>query len=105
MSAIINFSINLEAIDKSKAFKGKKGTYYNMTMFVQDETKFNNNVRVSEAQYKEEREASKESKQYPPILGNGAVSYVSDSGVTVAVRDDAPPASSDSSSGEDDLPF
>ena len=40
MSAIVNFSINVEDIDKSKLIKGKKGSYLNLTMSINDETKF-----------------------------------------------------------------
>jgi hypothetical protein len=33
MSAITNFSINLEAIPKELIVKGKKGSYINLTLF------------------------------------------------------------------------
>tara|TARA_R100000951_G_scaffold26581_1_gene22499 strand:- start:3104 stop:3415 length:312 start_codon:yes stop_codon:yes gene_type:complete len=90
MSAIINLSLNLEKLDKSKIIKGKKGSYVNLTVFANDETKFDNNASVAQTQTQEEREASKSSGVYPPYLGNGKVVYVSDAGVTIAEKSSAP---------------
>ena len=103
MSAITNFSINLEAIPKELIVKGKKGSYVNLTVFANDETKFENNASIAQSQSQEEREASKASGVYPPYLGNGKVVYVSDAGVTVAEKSSAPQESSSDDSG--DLPF
>ena len=100
MSAIVNFSINVEDIDKSKLIKGKKGSYLNLTMSINDETKFGNNASISVSQSKEEREA-KEAKTY---LGNGKVVWMSDAGVTVAEREQEL-STSTSAASEDDLPF
>ena len=100
MSAIVNFSINVEDIDKSKLIKGKKGSYLNLTMSLNDETKFGNNASVSISQSKEEREA-KEAKTY---LGNGKVVWISDAGVTVAEREQEL-STSTSAASQDDLPF
>jgi hypothetical protein len=100
MSAIVNFSINVEDIDKSKLIKGKKGSYLNLTMSINDETKFGNNASVSVSQSKEEREA-KEAKTY---LGNGKVVWMSDAGVTVAEREEEM-STSTSAASQDDLPF
>ena len=100
MSAIVNFSINVEDIDKSKFIKGKKGSYLNLTMSINDETKFGNNASVSVSQSKEEREA-KEAKTY---LGNGKVVWMSDAGVTVAEREEEM-STSTSAASQDDLPF
>jgi len=100
MSAIVNFSINVEDIDKSKLIKGKKGSYLNLTMSINDETKFGNNASVSISQSKEEREA-KEAKTY---LGNGKVVWVSDAGVSVAEREQEM-STSTSAASQDDLPF
>ena len=100
MSAIVNFSINVEDIDKSKLIKGKKGSYLNLTMSINDETKFGNNASISVSQSKEEREA-KETKTY---LGNGKVVWMSDAGVTVAEREQEL-STSTSAASENDLPF
>tara|TARA_R110002012_G_scaffold240825_1_gene415046 strand:+ start:134 stop:430 length:297 start_codon:yes stop_codon:yes gene_type:complete len=98
MSAITNFSINLEAIDKSKIIKGKNGSYVNLTMFQNDDTRYGNNASITLAQTKEERDA-KESKQY---IGNGKVTWVAEEGITVAEREDAP---AETESVSDGLPF
>ena len=100
MSAITNFSINLEAIPKDKIIKGKKGSYVNLTMFQNDSTKFGNNASVILSLTPEEREAEAE-RTY---LGNGKVAFVSDEGVTKAVKEDAP-AASNAVDDSGDLPF
>jgi hypothetical protein len=64
--------------------KGKKGTYANVTVFINDETRFGNNASVAMSQSKEQREAG-EPKVY---LGNGRVVYT-EGAVTVAEREDA----------------
>ena len=68
MSGLINASINLEKIEKSKIIKGKKGSYINVTVFINDEKdEYGNNASVIMSQTKEEREA-KTARVY---LGNG----------------------------------
>lgn len=70
MSAIVNFSLDLSKLPKEKMIKGKKGTYINLSLSVNDETnQFGQNASVSVAQAKEEREA-KQDKLY---VGNGKV--------------------------------
>ena len=98
MSAITNFSINLEAIPKELIVKGKKGSYINLTLFQNDETKYGNNASVSLSQTQEQREA-KEMKTY---IGNGKVVWVSDDNVSTAEREDAQQTQADDSN---DLPF
>lgn len=73
---ILNFSINLDKLDKSKIIKGKKGKYYNITAFISDEEdQFGNNVSVITSQTEEERK-EKADRIY---LGNGKVAYDSNS--------------------------
>jgi hypothetical protein len=68
MSGLVNASINLEKIEKSKIIKGKKGSYINVTVFINDEKdEYGNNASVIMSQTKEEREA-KTDRVY---LGNG----------------------------------
>ena len=99
MSAITNFSINLEAIPKELIVKGKKGSYINLTMFQNDETRYGNNASISLSQSKEERDA-----ETPKVyLGNGKVLWVSDDNVSTAEREDAVADSSEDDSN--DLPF
>ena len=67
MAGIIKASINLNNIDKSKIFEGKKGKYLPITITVNDEPdQFGNQGPVIVDQTKEEREAKAE-KTY---LGN-----------------------------------
>lgn len=70
MSALINYSIRVDKLPKEKFIAGKDGAVYvNLTMSVNDETRYGNNVGVYVSQTQEEREAKKQ-KQY---LGNGKV--------------------------------
>ena len=85
MATIINASIDVTKIPKEALIKGKKGTYANVTVFINDETRFGNNASVAMSQSKEQREAG-EPKIY---LGNGKVVFT-EGAVTVAEREDAP---------------
>ena len=69
MSAIINASIDLSKIDSSRIFEKDGRKWLNLSISVNDETKYGNNVGVSISQSKEEREA----KQPKTYLGNGKV--------------------------------
>jgi mannose-1-phosphate guanylyltransferase len=70
MSAIINYSLRVDKMPKEKFVAGKDGAVYiNLTMSVNDETKFGNNAAVFVSQTKEENQ-EKKPKNY---LGNGKV--------------------------------
>ena len=70
MSALINFSLNVAKLPKEKFIAGKDGAVYvNLTMSVNDETRYGNNTGIYVSQTQEEREAKKK-KTY---LGNGRV--------------------------------
>ena len=70
MSALINFSLNVAKLPKEKFIAGKDGAVYvNLTMSVNDETRYGNNTGIYVSQTQEEREAKKQ-KTY---LGNGKV--------------------------------
>jgi hypothetical protein len=72
MAVIINASINLDAIDKSKVIAGKKGRYLPITITVNDDADtYGNQGPIIIAQSKEEREA-KAPKTY---LGNVKVAW------------------------------
>jgi len=60
----INISIDVTKIDKSRLFKGKKGTYMDLTTYEQ-------HGFISQATTKEEREAG----VLTPILGNCKVFF------------------------------
>lgn len=64
---IVSISINLDKITQSKLYKGKKGTYLNATLFLNDEVdQYGNNGFIVESTTKEEREAGVKGS----ILGN-----------------------------------
>ncbi len=69
----INISIDVTKIDKTRLFAGKKGTYLDVTTFVDTENKdqYENNGFITQSTTKEEREAGVQL----PILGNVGVFY------------------------------
>lgn len=72
---LVNIKIDVEKITKSRLFKGKKGTYLDLMIAINDEVdQFGNNASAWENQTIEERE-SKQNKNY---LGNGKVIWSSD---------------------------
>tara|TARA_R110000751_G_scaffold94166_3_gene183740 strand:+ start:1040 stop:1336 length:297 start_codon:yes stop_codon:yes gene_type:complete len=98
MAGIITASIRVDKLPKEKFIKGKDGAvYYNLTMSVKDETKFGNNVWVTDSQTKEEREAKL--KKY--TLGNGKVVWTDN--VIKLVEKDEPTVVAEPVT--DDLPF
>jgi len=71
MATIINASIDVTKIPKEALIKGKKGTYANVTVLINDETRYGNNASVAMSMSKEEREAGQEKIW----LGNGRVVF------------------------------
>ena len=71
MGTLLNLSIDLTKIDKSKIIEGKKGgKYYNLTVSINDQKdEYDNDVSAWDSQTKEERE----SKEQRKFLGNGRV--------------------------------
>ena len=80
MSTIINLSIDVTKIDKTKLIDGK---YLNTQVFINDETKYGNNVSMCYSQSKEERD-NKAKKEY---FANGKVVWTSGT-ITVAEKED-----------------
>jgi len=101
MSTLINASIRVDKLPKEKFVKGKDGAvYYELTLSVNDETKFGNNVWVTESQTKEERDVKK-----PRItLGNGKVIWT-DGKITLAEREEKPEVAATSQAEAGDLPW
>ena len=98
MSAIIQMSIDVTKIDKSKL---KDGKYLNVSISVNNETKFDNNVSMCYNQSKEERESGAK-KTY---FANGKVIWT-DGVIKVAeksIQNDLP--SGNALSEDDGLPF
>ena len=99
MGAIINVSLNLDKLDKSKIIKGKKGNYYQVTLSVQDQTsQFGDNVSAYDSQSKEDREAKKD-RNY---VGNGSVVWT-DGNIVAAERQQQP--AQEPAVEEADFPF
>lgn len=95
---IFNASIDLTKIEKSKIIKGKKGSYLNITGFVNDEVdQYGNNVSIIVTQSKEEREV----KTPRVYLGNGKTNTVNAPATASLETNTQAPASA----GVDDLPF
>lgn len=69
----ISISIDVTKIDKSRLFQGQKGTYLDLTTFVDLDNKdqYENNGFISQSTSKEEREQNVQT----PILGNVKVFY------------------------------
>jgi|TARA_B100001175_G_scaffold310921_1_gene314629 hypothetical protein len=83
MSVLINASMRVDKLPKEKFIKGKDGAvWYNVTISVSDETRFGNNVAITDSQTKEERDAKKP-KTY---LGNGKVVWT-DGNVVLAEKE------------------
>ena len=99
MSTLITGSIRVDKLPKEKFVKGKDGAvYYNLTISVQDETRYGNNVAFMDSQTKEERDA-KVAKNY---LGNGKVVWT-DGNVKLAEREEE--AAKVEATADADLPF
>ena len=99
MATLINASIDLTKVDKTKLVKGK---YLNLTIAVNDNLdNYGNNVSLTIQQSKEERDL-KASKTY---LGNGKVVYTNGE-VKVAEKQEKPlQNTSDKFKDTPDLPF
>ena len=69
----ISVRIDVTKIDKARLFKGEKGTYLDLTTFVDlaNKDQYDNNGFVTQSQTKEEREQGVQM----PILGNVKVFY------------------------------
>ena len=94
MSAIINASIDLSKVASSRIFEKDGRKWLSLSISVNDETMYGNNVGIALSQTKEEREA-KQPKMY---LGNGKVVW--NSGTIVNATKDDPPVDTSK-----DLPF
>jgi len=67
---IISLKIDVSKIDKSKLFKGEKGTYLDAVVFLNDEKdQYGNNGMITQSVSKEEREKGGKGV----ILGNAKI--------------------------------
>lgn len=104
----LSIKIDVSKIDKSRLFKGEKGTYLDLTTFIDMEnpSEYGDHGFISQSVSKEEREQ----KVQTPILGNVKVFFTGD-GLPQQPRN-APaqqasgvPASNGSGDFDDDIPF
>jgi hypothetical protein len=74
MKVGISVRIDVTKIDKARLFKGAKGTYLDLTTFVDldQQDQYENNGFVTQSQTKEERQAGGDKM---PILGNVKVFF------------------------------
>ena len=73
MGAIINASIDIKALPNHKFQAEKNGkVYYDFTIIINDDSRFGNNVWITDNQTQEEREA----KISRTTLGNGSVVWI-----------------------------
>ena len=101
MSAIITYSIRVDKLPKEKFIAGKDGAVYvNLTMSVNDETRYGNNTSIYVSQTKEEREAKKQ-KTY---IGNGKVVWNNGS-IVNAERENQEQVVESNTAETADLPF
>ena len=99
MSAIINYSLRVDKLPKEKFIAGKDGAVYvNLTMSVNDETRFGNNASIMVSQTQEEREAKKP-RNY---IGNGQVVWT-DGNIVKAEREETKEVVQETETS--DLPF
>ena len=101
-TAIISGSIELSSIDKQRLVPGKDGkSYLNITGFISSESKYGNNIWITQSISKEDRESG----QKAPSLGNGAVKWINpDNPIKVATRDEVTNSQQNQDRGVD-LPF
>lgn len=99
MSKLISLKLDVSKIDKSKLFKGKKGTYLDLTIAVNDEKdQYDNDVSAWQSQTKEERQSNSNKN----FLGNGKVFWSSNnSGQQNNQQQEQPSPEPEN----DDLPF
>ena len=75
MSKLLSLKVNLDKIDKSKLYKGSKGTYLDLDVWINDEPdNYGNDASASLNLSKEERESGAK-KVY---VGNGKKLFVGD---------------------------
>jgi hypothetical protein len=68
MSKLLSLKVNLDKVDKSKLFKGKKGTYLDLDVWINEEPDaYGNDASASMSLSKEDRESGV-NKTY---IGNG----------------------------------
>jgi hypothetical protein len=101
MKIMINISIDVSKIDKTRLFKGEKGTYLNITV---DERQQPDNYGNTHTVYMQQSKDERTAKTPKVYLGNGKEFKFNNQqqGQQNAPQQQAPPANNDAIS---DLPF
>lgn len=105
MKVALSVKIDVTKIDKERLFKGEKGTYLDLTTFVdldmQDQ--YGNNGFISQSVSKEEKEQGVQT----PILGNCKVFWKKDDSATPTPSQQAPTANGSPAPADfdSDIPF
>jgi hypothetical protein len=104
----ISIKLDVTKIDKARLFKGEKGTYLDLTTFVElDEAdQYGNHGFIAQEQSKEERDSGAEK---PPILGNCKVFWrgesVNQTAAAIMRPEQAGAAPAGFADLENDIPF
>lgn len=95
----MNLKIDVSKISKEKLFKGQKGTYVDLAVFIDTENadQYGNHGGITESQTKEERESGSP-KNY---IGNAKIFY-KDQQDQPKPQQDQPP---EQKNFDDDIPF
>jgi hypothetical protein len=102
MAQLFSASLDVKKITKSKLVEGKKGTYANVTISINDEAdQYGNTASIYESQTQEERQANTP-RNY---LGNAKLVWSSDGGSTAKQSAPAPAPAPTPTVEEQDLPF
>lgn len=103
MKVGLTISIDVTKIEKERLYKGAKGTYLNLTTFVDlvEKDRYDNNGFISQTVTKEERDA----KVKTPILGNVKVIYVDGQQPAPQAAPQAAPQEPVTTEFDEELPF
>ena len=85
----VNLKVDVSKLDKSRFFQGKKGTYVDLTTFIDTENtgEYGDNGTIAQSTSKEERQNGVKL----PICGNAKVFYKDEqAGYTPPVSQEAP---------------
>jgi len=99
----VSISINVEKIEKARLFKGAKGTYLDLTTFIDldEKDQYGNHGFISQTVSEDERKA----KVQTPILGNCKIFYTDSERGTNPPEPAQATAQVDNFIFDDDIPF
>ncbi len=100
----VSVKIDVNKIDKSRLYKGAKGTYLDLTTFINinEVDQYDNNGFISQSMTKEERSCGSENT---PILGNVKVFYNDQASVDSMPKSAPAKAEPEVADFDDDIPF